>query len=48
MKEKMQIEAETKIKSADKRIEAKSFLSQGLRARGLVDRVFGYAIAPSR
>ncbi len=48
MKEKKQLEIETKIKSADKQIEAKSFPSQGLPARGLVDCVFGYAIALSR
>lgn len=36
MKEKKQAEAETKIKSADKQIEAKSFPSQGLPERGLV------------
>ena len=48
MKEKKQLEIETKIKSADKQIEAKSFPSQGLPERGLVDRVFGYPIALSR
>ncbi len=45
MKEKKQTQAETKIKSADKQIEAKNFLSQGLPARGLVDCIFSYRIA---
>jgi len=48
MKEKKQLEIETKIKSADKQIEAKNFPSHGLPARGLVNCVFGYAIALSR
>ena len=48
MKEKKQIETEAKIKSADKQIEAKSFLSHGLPALGLVDCVFSYRIAWSR
>ena len=49
MKEKKQLEIETKIKSADDQTDrSKSFPSQGLPARGLVDCVFGYAIALSR
>ncbi len=45
MKEKKQLEIEAKIKSADKQIEAKTFLSQGLPARGLVNCIFSYRIA---
>ncbi len=47
MKQKKQTETKAKIKNANKRIETKSPL-QGLPARGLVDCVFGYAIALSR
>ncbi len=45
MKEKKQLETETKIKNTDKQIEAKSFPSHGHPARGLVDCVFSYRIA---
>ena len=45
MKEKKQLEIEMKIKNADKQIEVPS---QRLPARGLVDCVFGYAMALSR
>jgi len=48
MKEKKQLEIETKINSADNHIEAKNFPSQGLPAQGLVDCVFSYRIAWSR
>ncbi len=48
MKQKKQLEIETKIKNLDKQIEAKNFPSHGLPARGLVDCIFGYAIALSR
>ena len=48
MKQKKQLEIETKIKNLDKQIEAKNFPSHGLPARAWSTASFGYAIAPSR